>query len=334
MRMSVNSKVLNYHKLPLVSIIIPTYNAGKTLNYCLESIFNQDYPPDKIEVIIVDGRSTDNTREIASRYKVRILDNPYRVADGPNGGKAIGVKYSRGDILCFLDSDNIICGSTWLISMVYPFLEDEHIAICESSRILDKRDPAINRFCSYYALETATRDPFIVLPKISDRVLRNKKLFYYTYYATSDVPCLANGSTIKANILKLAGNYDYDTDVVSRLVAKGYTLFAQSTCGGIHHLYVMSFTELITKAVNRMRGFLSRPDRIMNSSFPPRRKSDLLTAIIGALVPIKKFTFALSKVRESRDMAWLYYPLISLLIAIAYLSVFILYGKKSERRLI
>ncbi|MEM1554499.1 MAG: glycosyltransferase family 2 protein [Thermoproteota archaeon] len=325
-----NFEVSKQCKLPLVSIIIPTYNAGKTLDKCLKSIFNQDYPNDKIEVIIIDGGSTDNTREIASHYKVRILKNPYRTQEGPNGGKAIGVKYSRGDILCFLDSDNIIYGSAWLRSMVYPLLEDENVVVCESSRILNKRDPAINRFCSYYVLETDTRDPFILLPRTKDRILKNKKQFYYTYYAINDIPCLANGSTIRANILKSVGGYDYDTDVIYRLVAKGHKLFAQSTCGGIHHLYVMSFSELITKAIKRIQGFLLRSERIGNKLFLSRRKSDLSIALIKALFPVKKFTFALSKVRESRDIAWLYYPVISFLVAIVYLLIFILYGGKNQ----
>jgi len=49
---------------PLVSVIIPTLNSAKTLKDCLESIVAQDYPKDKIEIIIADGSSTDGTLEI------------------------------------------------------------------------------------------------------------------------------------------------------------------------------------------------------------------------------------------------------------------------------
>ncbi|MBS3137439.1 glycosyltransferase, partial [Candidatus Woesearchaeota archaeon] len=49
---------------PFVSIIIPAYNAEKYIGLVLEAISNQDYPKEKIEVILVDDNSTDKTIEI------------------------------------------------------------------------------------------------------------------------------------------------------------------------------------------------------------------------------------------------------------------------------
>ena len=51
---------------PLVSVIIPTKNSGKTLLQCLDSIKNQNY--ENIEIIVVDNYSTDNTLQIAKIY--------------------------------------------------------------------------------------------------------------------------------------------------------------------------------------------------------------------------------------------------------------------------
>ena len=56
-----------------VSIIIPTKNNGNIIERCLDSIRELDYPEDKIEVIIVDGRSTDKTGEIAKRYGYKVV---------------------------------------------------------------------------------------------------------------------------------------------------------------------------------------------------------------------------------------------------------------------
>ena len=57
----------------LVSIIIPTKNNGDILEKSLASIKNLDYPKDKIEVIIVDGHSTDDTVEIAKKYGCKVV---------------------------------------------------------------------------------------------------------------------------------------------------------------------------------------------------------------------------------------------------------------------
>jgi glycosyltransferase involved in cell wall biosynthesis len=77
---------------PFISVVIPTYNSEKTLEMCLESIANQDYPKDKIEIIIADGGSIDRTLEIARRYTDKIFNNPLKTGEA---GKAVGVKKSK-----------------------------------------------------------------------------------------------------------------------------------------------------------------------------------------------------------------------------------------------
>jgi glycosyltransferase involved in cell wall biosynthesis len=100
---------------PTVSIIIPVRNEEKNIGECLEKIFNQNYPKDKIEIIIIDGMSEDRTREIIERFKlkvskeelqvIRIIDNPKKQrASGLN----IGIKESRGDVIMRVDARTII----------------------------------------------------------------------------------------------------------------------------------------------------------------------------------------------------------------------------------
>ena len=51
--------------LPFVSLIMPVRNEGKFITECLDAVMGQDYPPDRLEVFIVDGMSTDSTPGIA-----------------------------------------------------------------------------------------------------------------------------------------------------------------------------------------------------------------------------------------------------------------------------
>ncbi len=89
---------------PLVSIIINNYNYDRFLGEAIDSALNQTYP--NIEVVVVDDGSTDCSREIIESYGDRIV-----TVLKQNGGQAsslnAGVQAASGDILCFLDADDI-----------------------------------------------------------------------------------------------------------------------------------------------------------------------------------------------------------------------------------
>jgi len=68
-------------KMVEVSIIIPCRNEERFIGKCIESLINQDYPKDKLEIIIVDGMSKDKTRKIVQKYSkkypfIKLMDNP------------------------------------------------------------------------------------------------------------------------------------------------------------------------------------------------------------------------------------------------------------------
>jgi glycosyltransferase involved in cell wall biosynthesis len=88
---------------PKVSILINNYNYGRFLQEAIDSALNQTYSP--TEVIVVDDGSTDNSRKIIASYGNKIAP-----VLKENGGQAsafnAGFAASRGDIICFLDSDD------------------------------------------------------------------------------------------------------------------------------------------------------------------------------------------------------------------------------------
>jgi glycosyltransferase involved in cell wall biosynthesis len=90
----------------VVSIIIPTKNAGAILENCLKSISKQTYP--HTETIIIDGNSKDGTKDLAKKYKVTIYDYnpkvPVGFFDAPHR-RNYGVKKAKGEFVYYLDSD-------------------------------------------------------------------------------------------------------------------------------------------------------------------------------------------------------------------------------------
>lgn len=84
-----------------ISVIIPVYNAGKTISACLNSLQKQTLKP--AEIIIIDDGSWDKTRELISAFSnITILAQKHQ---GPAAARNLGVKQAKGDILVFVDSD-------------------------------------------------------------------------------------------------------------------------------------------------------------------------------------------------------------------------------------
>lgn len=95
------------HSLPLVSVIIPLFNAEKYISSTIESVINQTYT--EIEVLIIDDGSTDKSLEIAKKYSN--IDN-IKVYSQSNKGASVarnfGLRKSRGKYIQFLDADDLI----------------------------------------------------------------------------------------------------------------------------------------------------------------------------------------------------------------------------------
>jgi glycosyltransferase involved in cell wall biosynthesis len=91
--------------LPLVTIAMPAFNEERYIAKCIASVQAQDYPKDRIEILIADGRSTDRTREIlaelaAADPRIKVIDNPARLQAA---GLGLLAKQAAGDILVRMD---------------------------------------------------------------------------------------------------------------------------------------------------------------------------------------------------------------------------------------
>src|SRR5438105_8971267 len=85
--------------LPFISVIVPVRNEAAFIAATLERLLTQDYPADRFEVLVADGRSTDNTRTIVGALmlrfaNLRLLDNPRMWS---SAGRNIAAQAARGD---------------------------------------------------------------------------------------------------------------------------------------------------------------------------------------------------------------------------------------------
>jgi glycosyltransferase involved in cell wall biosynthesis len=91
---------------PVVSVIIPIRNEARSIGLCLESVLGQDYPRDRLEVLVAEGMSQDGTRAILEEFRAR--DGRVRVIDNPRGivstGLNAALRAARGEVIVRMDA--------------------------------------------------------------------------------------------------------------------------------------------------------------------------------------------------------------------------------------
>lgn len=107
--MNTDDNLQNISHISFVSVIIPCRNEERFISMCLDSIIAQNYPKNKLEVLVVDGMSDDHTREIVLGYAkcypiIRLLENPKLIAPTALN---IGIHEARGEIIMRIDAHNV-----------------------------------------------------------------------------------------------------------------------------------------------------------------------------------------------------------------------------------
>lgn len=120
-------KTIKSTVLPFVSIIVPARNEENTIEDCLDSLLNQQYPYDKYEIIVVNDRSSDKTPAIIKSYQehhkiIKSLDIESNISGLTGKQNAIneGLKLCKGEIIFNIDADCIAL-PTWLKQTVSYF---------------------------------------------------------------------------------------------------------------------------------------------------------------------------------------------------------------------
>jgi cellulose synthase/poly-beta-1,6-N-acetylglucosamine synthase-like glycosyltransferase len=186
--------------LPGVSIIVPTFNSESTIDECLRSILELDYPKQLLEVIMIDGGSTDSTTERAKAYPVKLVSSQLN----PPAAYNLVLKNVENEIIGLIDSDAKV-EKSWLRKLV-KHLDDPEVAGASGTVETWNRDKLVPRAIGYELSYRYRR-----LPNTVERVATMNLL-------------------LKKKVTMEIGGFDealptqYDTDIGARLAQAGYRI--------------------------------------------------------------------------------------------------------------
>ncbi len=312
-----------------VTVVMISYNDAPIIKDCLESIRKQNYPSSKLEILLVDGGSTDKTIEIAKKFGANIIIRE-DLKNEPHKRGEIAAMTPKTDLIMGFSADNRFQEKDCLLRMIEPFSNSDVVASETLKYGYDKNNPIL---CRYFALIGGC-DPIAIGLGKADRMPHDTskcKLFGKSnelkdYFLvkfnddTSKLPTLgANGFIIRRELLEKVGiENSLHTDVCIKLIRSGYDQFAFIKNGHIVHYISTPIKQFILRRINWIKKYSSDDIKREYTVFHKKDLFKLLWIILSYLTFIFPFARSVKGFFKKHDIAWFLHPLICFIFVFSY----------------
>lgn len=240
----------------MISIVIPAYNAGKTIERCIDSLQSQRIEGD-YEIIVVDDGSTDDTAGRVKRASDK--DKRIRLLRQVNSGPAIarnnGALAAGGNLVCFIDSD-CEATSSWLGEITKPF-SDPLVFACQGA---------------YKTRQTSLAARFVQLEVLEryERMKKAKVLDWVGSYSAAYRKEVFTKKGFDTDFPRASGE---DPELSYRISKEGKKIVFNEKAI-VYHRHPESFTDYLgkkfTHAYYRITLYSKHKDKIINDSYTPQ----------------------------------------------------------------
>lgn len=321
--------------LPTLSIIIVIKNVERTIEGVLETIKIQDYPKDKIEILVIDGNSTDRSLDLIRKSGLTMKIYQSNYPNDPESSRAVGLRKAKGDIITYIDSDNYLPHNKWISKMIQPFLEHPEIVGAEVWRFgYRKSDNYLNRYFALIgsadaaALALGTADKLSYLSNkwnLYGKVKKNFKTYFLVEFEIGKFPTIGSNGFFAWRKLILKAKSDpkhyIHTDIPIDLAHLGYKKYAIVKDEIIHDT-AKNLYQFLKKRNHYMRILYQERARYRRYLiFDPKKIMDwyrLILFIFLSLTFVHPLYVALKGYLKKRDIAWFMHPVFSFLIMVTY----------------
>lgn len=307
------------------SISLPVFNSARFLEFCLQTIYQQDYPKELIEVLVVDGGSSDDTLDIARRYGAKIFDNPRRLGEY---GMQIAASEATGDLLILFAADNGLVGNDWLKKVAGLFSKHSNLSCVWGKMIAARNDPPIMHYYELIQSEPLAhflnKNLNLYLKKAEEAEISGIKYKIFNVDPKKPLCWGANGIAYKLQDVKdlfLGDRYVGDNEIFQYMVERGSNSVAYSSGLNIYHHTVSSVWDWVKKwKRNYTQIFLkTRNQRRIDWFYCGNFRLKMFFWLIYSLIPIFSIIHSIYLTIRDRNIYWFYHPVMCFLQTCTYL---------------
>jgi glycosyltransferase involved in cell wall biosynthesis len=286
-----------------------------------------------IEVIIVDGGSTDDTFEVIKNYNKKLIIKLFKTGIKDQEPKrAIGIEKASGKYIASIDPDVYLTDKKWLTKMINPLEIDKSLVGSQTLYYeYSKEETAINRYFALFGIN----DPVAFYLNKADRIpyFENKWLFnknfvdkktYFEVNFERNIPTMGcNGVVFRSSIYKKFANKKtfFHIDIIQDMVDSGYKKFA-IVKNSVLHSTGETFCKSIVKRVNYMNlHFHKRRGERRYLVFDINSKRDvfnLVKFVFYTLTIVQPIYLSIKGYRKIKDIAWFLHWPVSMGFLVAY----------------
>lgn len=135
---------------PSVTVVVPCKNEERVIAHTIKAIIKSDYPADKLEVVVIDDGSSDQTYQVAKQYegdRVKVIKHVHN--KGKREAFATGFNSSNGEIVICIDSDTMVAEDAIRL-LVQPFMDDKVVAVCGHGEAANKDKNLLTKIQHYW----------------------------------------------------------------------------------------------------------------------------------------------------------------------------------------
>lgn len=219
-----------------VSVVIPTFNAGDEFELLLKDLISQKLIG-RIEIVVVDSGSTDNTVEICKKYNVNLVEIPNEDFSH-SYSRNLGASHAKGDYLLFMTQDVSVTEDVWVSQIISILKENDVVALSCDEIVRDDADlfARVKNFEHNNYIFSGAIDKINSMPESRDENAVRKAA------QLTDVNCL-----VRKNVFldyKYEGDYAEDLLLGKKLLEDGYKIAQVSSVKVMHSHTRNGFYEL------------------------------------------------------------------------------------------